>query len=421
LKLVISDKCLDLVQAVAEFYPEAGWQRCVVRTMNWTDEQIEIGQRFHGALRSGKVDECRSLCSRFPWLITDHTWQVRDGFAPTWIGVAVRSGDITLLSLLLDLGFDVNALSGKERSSALSAAVSKGDYGMAEFLLSKGANPNLSRPLIGALNLDSTEQKMAFVKLLVENGCDVNRLYDLYGDITKGFTALDWTKDPEVVAYLRSKGAKTAKELSGEKSEPAVAENVLDEVVQYFQDNFGDVDPRSIIEIVPTGFPVSIRVIPPSGPRTHLTLFTTGLSSKRMNVPPELAEFAFAEAFIELPGDWKYESPEAQWHWPVEWLRRIAQYPHDNDTCLGGPLTIIANDDPPKPLGPNTSFTSLLMIAERSFRRTDGETVQLYRVVPIYTDERELELREGAPALMRAFDRNDVPFVVDLNRPSVAR
>lgn len=29
-KLVVSDKCLGLVQAVAEFYPEAGWQRCVV-------------------------------------------------------------------------------------------------------------------------------------------------------------------------------------------------------------------------------------------------------------------------------------------------------------------------------------------------------------------------------------------------------
>lgn len=29
-QLVISDKCLGLVQAVAEFYPEAAWQRCVV-------------------------------------------------------------------------------------------------------------------------------------------------------------------------------------------------------------------------------------------------------------------------------------------------------------------------------------------------------------------------------------------------------
>jgi predicted nucleic acid-binding protein len=61
------------------------------------------------------------------------------------------------------------------------------------------------------------------------------------------------------------------------------------------------------------------------------------------------------------------------------------------------------------------------MIAEKSFQRTDGETVQLYRVVPIYTDERELEIREGALALIRAFDRHDVPFIVDLDRPSVAR
>ena len=29
-KLVVSDKCLGLLEALGEFYPEAGWQRCVV-------------------------------------------------------------------------------------------------------------------------------------------------------------------------------------------------------------------------------------------------------------------------------------------------------------------------------------------------------------------------------------------------------
>jgi transposase-like protein len=29
-KIIISDKCLGLVEAIAEFYPEASWQRCVV-------------------------------------------------------------------------------------------------------------------------------------------------------------------------------------------------------------------------------------------------------------------------------------------------------------------------------------------------------------------------------------------------------
>ena len=392
----------------------------MVEEKNWTDEQIEIGKEFHGALRNGNAELCRELCSKYKWLVTDHNWQVRDGFAPTWLNVAVLSGDVATVKTLLDVGFDVNALSGKEQSSALGVAIDKNHYEIAVVLLSRGANPNVSRPLIGALNRESTENKMAFVKLLVEHGCDVNRLYDLYGDASKGFTALDWTKDPEVVAYLRSKGAKKATELSGEAPKPAVTVDVLDEVVQYFQENCGDVAPRSLIEIVPTGFPVAIHVIPPAGNRTHLTLFTTGLSSKRMDVPSRWSSFAYAEVFIELPGDWKYDSPEAQWHWPVEWLRRIAQYPHDNNTSLGGPFTIIANDDPPKPLAPDTQFTCLLILAEKSFQRKDGEMVQLYRVVPLYTDERDLELREGAPALMRAFDRSDVPFVVDVGRRSVA-
>ena len=388
--------------------------------MDWTDDQVAIGKQFFLAIERGQLDVCRDLCDRYPWLVTDHTWHEYKGFRPTWIKVPARSGNIAMMQLLLDLGFNVNALSGKEQSSALVNAVSQGHYEMAELLLRNGANPNLDRPLISALNINSADTKMAFVKLLVEQGCDVNRLYDLYGDASKGFTALDWTKDPEVVAYLRSKGAKKATELSGEAPKPAVTVDVLDEVVQYFQENCGDVAPRSLIEIVPTGFPVAIHVIPPAGNRTHLTLFTTGLSSKRMDVPSRWSSFAYAEVFIELPGDWKYDSPEAQWHWPVEWLRRIAQYPHDNNTTLGGPFTIIANDDPPKPLAPNTQFTCLLILAEKSFQRKDRETVQLYRVVPLYTDERDLELREGAPALMRAFDRSDVPFVVDVGRRSVA-
>lgn len=393
----------------------------MVEEKNWTEEQIEIGKEFHGALRNGNADVCRELCSKYQWLVTDHNWQVRDGFAPTWLNVAVLSGDVATVKTLLDLGFDVNALCGKEQSSALGIAIDKNHYEIAVFLLSTGANPNLSRPMIGALNRDSTDRKMAFVKLLVENGCDVNRIYDLYGDITKEFTALDWTKDPEMVAYLRSKGAKKAAELKGEGTKLATPTNVLEEVIQYFRDNFGEVDQRSIVEIVPTGFPVAVHAIRPTENRNHLTLFTTGLSSKRMSVPSELTDYGLAELFIQLPAEWKYETSQAQWQWPVEWLRRIAQYPHDNNTMLGGPVTIIANDDPPKPLGPNTNFTSLLLIAEKSFRRTDGETVQVYRVVPIYTDERELEISEGAPTLIRAFDRHDVPFIVDLDRPSVAR
>jgi hypothetical protein len=41
-------------------------------------------------------------------------------------------------------------------------------------------------------------------------------------------------------------------------------------------------------------------------------------------------------------------------------------------------------------------------------------------MVPLYTSERDLEIREGADALMRALDDHNIGMVVDLERPSVA-
>lgn len=50
-RLIISDKCLGLVEALGEFYPEAGWQRCTVHFYRnvWT------------AVPSGKVKEVAAM------------------------------------------------------------------------------------------------------------------------------------------------------------------------------------------------------------------------------------------------------------------------------------------------------------------------------------------------------------------------
>jgi hypothetical protein len=325
------------------------------------------------------------------------------------------------MELLLDRGTDVNSrASTPDKTSALELATDKKDTKAIECLLARGANPNIGRPIIGALNQQAPPKlQLAFLKLLVDRGCDVNRLFDLYGDSTNQFTALDWASDPDVIDYLKTVGAKTSDEL-GQSQQTARPADELTEVVQFFDETFGEVDERALVEIVPSGHPVAINVIRPKGDRQHLTLFTTGLSSQRMHVPDDLSEFAFAELFIQLPGDWLLTSGDPKWSWPTEWLRKVAQYPHANNVGLGGPVTIIANGEPPEPLAPNTDFTSLLLVAEKSFKRRDGNLVQLYRVAPIYSDERDLEIREGAPALMRAFDRQSVPFIVDLQRPSVA-
>jgi len=50
-RLVISDKCLGLVQAVGEFYPEAAWQRCVVH----------FYRNVFAAVPKGKVKEVAAM------------------------------------------------------------------------------------------------------------------------------------------------------------------------------------------------------------------------------------------------------------------------------------------------------------------------------------------------------------------------
>ena len=136
-----------------------------------------------------------------------------------------------------------------------------------------------------------------------------------------------------------------------------------------------------------------------------------------MNAPEGGEDYRLAELFIELPGDWKIkEVKDMLWAWPLYWLRKMAQYPHASDTWLGGPVTLMANQDPPKPLWPNSKFTTLLLVAESSFLRGDGNTVHLYRMIPLYTSERTFELKRGLKRFMQALDQHKVPFVVDVDR-----
>ncbi len=140
-----------------------------------------------------------------------------------------------------------------------------------------------------------------------------------------------------------------------------------------------------------------------------------------MNAPVGAEEYRIAELFIELPGDWKIkEVKDMRWAWPLYWLRKMAQYPHNANTWLGGPVTLTANDDPPQPLWPGSKFTTLLLFAESSFQRSDGNTVQLYRLIPLYTSEREYELKHGLKRFMQALDKNEVPFIVDIDRKPFA-
>ena len=53
-------------------------------------------------------------------------------------------------------------------------------------------------------------------------------------------------------------------------------------------------------------------------------------------------------------------------------------------------------------------------------RCRDGRAVALYSIVPLYTEERDLEKSEGIKALLERLEAHEVGSVVDLTRVNVA-
>lgn len=356
----------------------------------------------------------------------------------TWLHGAARDGDIDLVRFLVERGADVNLVANESYGPPLMAAIHGESLVAVEYLLQNGANPGINRPYIAAINCADQQVGLGITKMLVEYGADFNCVYSWFGDKKVVFTPLSWAITAgkvEIASYLRSVGAT----MPPGKADPGLP-TVADQIVAHFTEKCGPVFPQSQQEIVATGPPISIHVVPPSEGRNHITLFTTGMSQQAMNVPAGAEQLQYAELAINLPANWPMpQSPSKSsklfgWFgkgnqntnttaglWPFQWLRTIARYPHENNTWLGGAAVIFANGDPPQPLASGVPFTSLLMLLTDEVKCTEGRVVQIYQLIPLYTEERALEMAEGIPALLQALDKNNISWVMDPKRLNVAK
>jgi ankyrin repeat protein len=107
---------------------------------------------------------------------------------------SVRQGHMEGVTLLVDAGAGVNTVSGADKTSPLLMAVINGQFDVADYLLARGANPNLSSengvtPLYAALNVQWApralypqpraylQQKISYLEMmkrLLDKGADVN-------------------------------------------------------------------------------------------------------------------------------------------------------------------------------------------------------------------------------------------------------
>lgn len=341
-----------------------------------------------------------------------------------WLHLAAKAGSLSVLHVLTELGMDVDAPSDAERPNSrnpLGNAISSGNVAAVRFLLEKGANASFDRPVISAI-VSAKSSNLEIVKLLEAHGADLQREFTHSGTgkpMNALSTAVDWGKD-DVAEYLRSRGCTMPG--GRRESQPAPDDSEAGQIVRYFAEAFGKVEKISLSAIVPMEPPITIHAIRPTSQYPCVTLFTTGMSASPMKLPRDADQnFQYAELFMQLPADWKYQSiTDPAWGWPMLYMQWLANYPHANRTWMGGPVTIASPSDPPTPLVPDLPFTCLLALAERQMTTLQGKVIQFYRLMPLYTEERTLEIERGIAALMQAFDRKSIGFVFDPKRPNAA-
>lgn len=376
------------------------------------------------AIKAGRVEEVRTLVSGRPDLLMFHYIG-----GATWLHQAANLGDLAMVEMLVEAGIDVNAPRECDPEGPLYDAVGHGHVEVARWLLDHGARLDVGggargTPLISA----ATGGSLAAVQLLLDRGADP---HVTYGKPPKNaLTHALMFNHGEIADLLRSRGV-VEPELPPKKAKKtakaAKEVNLHDAIRAHFRKHFGSVQDLTLAEIVPSSVPITINVCPPTRTRNDVILFTTGMSARPMTVPAGQEQYRYAELVMRLKPDWPLSTAalaDQRNLWPIAWLRQLAAYPHDNGTWLGGPFAVIANGEPPEPLGPGTGMTSLLLLAETEkwgqMKSKSGTLVQFYCVFPLYTEERDLERRQGIADLLNRFEEQQISHIVAAERTNVA-
>lgn len=179
-------------------------------------------------------------------------------------------------------------------------------------------------------------------------------------------------------------------------------------------------------EIVSPDIHVDICQIRPTRKRNYHTLVTMGMGAHRMNVPPEFGEYNLerAEFVITLPPDWKFSEGsfnDESNYWPLRWLKIMARLPIEQDTWLSWGHTVPNGE----PFAGNTELCGMLVSMPYFFGEKaallhlpNGEVVNFYQLVPLYENEMQYKIENGAQALEDRFPDN-FDMVVDVDRKNL--
>jgi len=177
-------------------------------------------------------------------------------------------------------------------------------------------------------------------------------------------------------------------------------------------------------EIVSPDIHVDICVIEPTKQRNYYTLVTMGMGAYKMNIPSELKSNKIdrAELLITLPPDWDLTHLDEEInYWPIRWLKIMARLPIEQNTWLGWGHSVPNGE----PFAENTGFSGMLVTMPYFFgeksascKLPNKEIVRFYQLVPLYENEMQYKIENGAEALEDLFPDN-FDMIVNVNRKNM--
>ncbi len=196
-------------------------------------------------------------------------------------------------------------------------------------------------------------------------------------------------------------------------------------VEKHITKHFGEFE-GVLHELVSPDLHIDICVVPPSKQRNYYTLVTMGMGAYAMHVPKELKESKLerAEVCICLPPDWKIDSDDETWYWPIRCLKTVARLPKMEQTWFGWGHTISNG----VPYAENTTFTSSILLSPQALGSEaqvcvlpNGDDVNFYQLIPLYDNELSYKINHGAEELLDKMAEIGVSHVVDITRENACR
>lgn len=376
-------------------------------------------------IRTNSVADFIALIDRSPELVQG------EGFRGSLLNIASRLGANEIATILINRGSCVNYFE-EVGGTPLDCAARYGHVSIASLLLDNGAKlvGEKTTPLLSAIYGDQPEM----VKFLIDAGTDPHLVYTMEDGTP--ITALGYARmygRPTIEKLLEEMGCTAEVKHTVPETDTTTSKTIehrrREAIIDYMVTRFGEVDKLTMGDLLPLvdGMSLSIHVIQPSSSNPNLVLFTTGMSDLPLEVIPGQESCRLAELVLQLPGSWPHPRTcnEEEWLWPIEWLRNLAYLPHSSGQPYPHPATIISSADPPEPLGANTKLSCLLLLPDfglvsQPLQFDDDQEIHFYNVVPIYTEERNFEVRHGLEAFLQKFQQLRNPLLIDLNRPSFA-